>query len=299
LLTVVPALRGIRSALPEHELVLATGAALRPLAELTGAVDTVLPARGLDPLAGPAGAVDVAVNLHGRGPQSHAVLLARAPGRLIGFGADGVPGPAWRAEEHEVARWCRLVTEGLGTPCHPDDLSLARPGCAASVPGAVVVHPGAASGSRRWPVSRFAAVAARLSRAGLPVVVTGSAAELPLARAVAAAAELGTDGVLAGRTSLTELAALVADARLVICGDTGMAHLATAYGTPSIVLFGPVSPALWGPPKRPQHVVLWRGDGRGEPHADQVDPALLAIEVPEVLTAVERLRHCTFWVGGD
>jgi ADP-heptose:LPS heptosyltransferase len=48
----------------------------------------------------------------------------------------------------------------------------------------------------------------------------------------------------------------------VICGDTGVAHLATAYGTPSVVLFGPMPPALWGPPpERRQHLVLWRGTG--------------------------------------
>ncbi|MBO0870024.1 MAG: glycosyltransferase family 9 protein, partial [Micromonosporaceae bacterium] len=59
---------------------------------------------------------------------------------------------------------------------------------------------------------------------------------------------------------LTGLAALVAAARLVICGDTGAAHLATGYGTRSVVLFGPVPPRRWGPPSgRPQHRVLYRG----------------------------------------
>lgn len=265
---------------------MATSAVLRPLVELIGAVDAVLPTSGLAPISGPA---DVAVNLHGRGPQSHALLLALAPSRLVAFAAVGVPGPVWREDEHEVTRWCRLVTEGLGAPCEPAHLTLPRPSCAAPVSGAVVVHPGAASGSRRWPVSRFAAVAASLAAAGLPVVVTGSAAERPLALGVATEAGLPTASVLAGRTSLVELAALVAAARLVVCGDTGVAHLANAYGTPSVVLFGPVSPALWGPPRRPQHIVLWRGAGAGDPHADEVDPALLAIKVAEVVAAAERL----------
>jgi uncharacterized protein YjbJ (UPF0337 family) len=71
----------------------------------------------------------------------------------------------------------------------------------------------------------------------------------------------------------------------VLCCDTGVAHLATAYRTPSVVLFGPTPPGEWGPPPdRPQHRVLWRG-GRGDPHADAPDPGLLAIAVEDVLAA--------------
>ena len=40
---------------------------------------------------------------------------------------------------------------------------------------------------------------------------------------------------------------------------TGLAHLATAYARPSVVLFGPVPPAEWGPPQHPRHQVLWAG----------------------------------------
>ena len=84
-------------------------------------------------------------------------------------------------------------------------------------------------------------------------------------------------------------AALVAAARVVVCGDTGVAHLATAYRRPSVVLFGPVSPHLWGPPDRPQHVVLWHGDGTGDPWGTTLDPALDAIDVDEVLAALDGL----------
>ena len=54
--------------------------------------------------------------------------------------------------------------------------------------------------------------------------------------------------MLAGETDLLTLAATIAHARLLLCGDTGLAHLATAFGTPSVVLFGPTPPARWGPP---------------------------------------------------
>jgi len=282
-------------------VVLATPASLQPLVELIGAVNAVLPTPRLGPLAA-AGAVDVAVNLHGRGPQSHAVLQECDPSRLVAFGAAGVRGPVWRADEHEVTRWCRLVTEAFGAACRTDDLLLRRPAVTAPLGGAVVVHPGAASESRRWPASRFAEVVAALTRAELPVVVTGTAEEEPLARDVAAAAGLPGEAVLAGRTSLLELAALVSEARLVISGDTGIAHLASAFRRPSVVLFGPVSPALWGPPRRPEHAVLWHGDSHGDPHADEVDPALSSISTTEVLAAAQRqigTSAPTAAVGGD
>ena len=80
------------------------------------------------------------------------------------------------------------------------------------------------------------------------MVVTGSAAERPLATAVAVRAGLPPAAVLAGRTDLLGLAALVAGARLVVCGDTGLGHLATAYRTPSVLLFGPTPAEGWGPP---------------------------------------------------
>jgi ADP-heptose:LPS heptosyltransferase len=82
---------------------------------------------------------------------------------------------------------------------------------------------------------------------------------------------------------------VVAAARVVVCGDTGVAHLATAYRRPSVVLFGPVSPALWGPPPRPQHVVLWHGDGAGDPWGTALDPALARVTVAEVTDALDTL----------
>ena len=66
----------------------------------------------------------LAVNLHGRGPESHELLRATAPERLIGFGVDG--GPAWDEREHEVVRWCRLL-EAHGIPADPADLDLPLP----------------------------------------------------------------------------------------------------------------------------------------------------------------------------
>jgi ADP-heptose:LPS heptosyltransferase len=289
LLTGVPAIRGVRAAVPDHRLVLATTAALEPLATLVDAVDEVLPARELEPLdwAGPP--PELAVDLHGKGPASHVVVADLHPERLLTFASPGYPGPVWYPDEHEVRRWCRLVAEGLGVAADPDALDLAVPTVPPPVAGAALVHPGAAHPARRWPADRFAAVARHLAAAGEDVRITGGPAEVPLAREVAAAAGLPDESVLAGTTSTLELAALVAAARVVVSGDTGMAHLATAYRRPSVVLFGPVSPALWGPPPRSQHVVLWHGDGTGDPWGTAVDPALARITVVEVTAALDGL----------
>ena len=124
-------------------------------------------------------------------------------------------------------------------------------------------------------------------------VGTGGPSEVPAARAVAARAGRPDDRVLAGRLDLGDMAALVADARLVVCGDTGVGHLATAYRTPSVLLFGPMPPALWGPPAgRREHRVIWHGEAAGRPaRTGYPDPALLAITVEEVLAAVGEVER--------
>ncbi|UWZ34059.1 glycosyltransferase family 9 protein [Dactylosporangium roseum] len=279
LATGVPALRGVRRAFPGRRLVLAAPAWLGPLVALTGAVDELLRCAGLDD---PPRATrpDVAVNLHGKGPQSHDLLRSTRPARLLAFGGSG---PRWTDEEHEVTRWCRMLA-WYGIPCDPEDLGLELP--PAPVTGVTIVHPGAKSVSRRWPAERFAAVTRALVRAGHDVVVTGSAAEQPLAARVAELAGLPGRAVLAGRTGLRDLAGLVGHARLLVSGDTGVAHLATAYRTPSVVLFGPMPPDRWGPPPdRPWHRAIWHGR-TAEPgdRGDEPHPALLAVTPDEVLS---------------
>lgn len=290
LLTGVPALRALRRALPGREIVLAAPGAQRPLIELIDAVDRQIPTEELAPVAWEGPPPEVAVDLHGNGPASRELVERLGADRVVGFGL--APGnPAWDPDEHERARWCRLVVAVFGGTAQAaeqmaDDVLLPPPPVRSPHPGAVLIHPGAASGARRWPPERFAAVARRLAESGRHVVVTGSAGERALAEEVAAAAGLPPAAVLAGSTDLGALAALVAGASLVVCGDTGMAHLASAFGTPSVVLFGPTPPDRWGPPPGP-HTVLWHGEPGyvGDPHAAAADPVLLRISVEEVLQA--------------
>jgi len=295
LLTAVPALRALHAHHPDHRMVLAAPVGLRPIVELTGAVDEVLPTAELGPLAWTGPSPRVAVNLHGRGPRSTHALLALAPGTLLTHAHPehpGLPGARWEPDVHEVHRWCRLLSSA-SIPVDPGDLALARPEVPCPAPGAVVVHPTAALPARRWPADRFAEVARGLAGRGLRVVVTGSAAERDLAEQVASTAGLPPESVLAGRTDLPALAALVAEASLVVCADTGVGHLATAYGTPSVVLFGPVAPDRWGPPpERPQHVALWSGT-TSDPFAAAPDTGLVRITAAAVRTAAEELLSST------
>jgi ADP-heptose:LPS heptosyltransferase len=291
LLTGLPALRALRQAFPYHRHILATSPGVAPLAVHAGVADAVLPVDGLARLPWVRPRPGVAVNLHGRGPQSHDVLAATRPWRLIAFGRWPHGGPAWREDEHEVARWVRLLDES-GIPADPTRLEIHPPPVSPSLlaSGATLLHPGAASPARRWPAERWAAVARAETGAGHGVVVTGDATETCLAHQVAARAGLPDDAVLAGQTGVLELAAVVAAAGRVVCGDTGVSHLATALGRPSVTLCGPVSPARWGPPPdRPRHIALWAGR-EGDPHGTDVDPGLLDIGVDDVLAALARLR---------
>ncbi|HYP46803.1 MAG TPA: glycosyltransferase family 9 protein [Propionibacteriaceae bacterium] len=290
-LTGLPALQLLRRALPEHDIVLAAPTVFAPIIPLVPAVDRLEPTGELMPVDRRYLGVDVAVDLHGKGPASRRLLVELEPTRLVGFGDPGAgfTGPPWYAAEHEVKRWCRLVTTAFGI----DDAEATSVVGAVAVPdveadtGLTVVHPGAAAESRRWPAERFAEVAAELRRRGHRVVITGGHAERSLAEAVSEASGAPT---LLG-LSIPQLMSVVASARLVVCGDTGVAHVASNYRTPSVVLFGPVSPALWGPPKDPSHLVIFHGDGAGNPHGEEPDAALLRITVSEVLDGVQQVTR--------
>jgi ADP-heptose:LPS heptosyltransferase len=378
-LTGVPAYRAVRRAFPEHEVVLAAPAQFAPLAELTGAIDRLLPTDELAPVRWPwpYDAPQVAVDLHGNGPASRRLLEELRPAQLIGFSTARAPnrgvchlGPRWLPGEHEVYRWCRLLTRS-GIPADPSDLELQPPDpvhrpasspkaasthadsgsdsrslsgsvagtgtrtgtgtdtdsvsgpdsssrtstSSASATGStatqrpwpanyarpVIIHPGAGYPSRRWPPARFAAVAGYLNKSGWRVLITGSPSERDLAEYVARTAGLPPYAAVAGQTTPLNLAALVAEAALVVSGDTGIAHLATAFRRPSVVLFGPIPPDEWGPPPdRPWHVALHAAEPgyHGDPHGDQVDPALDAIRATDVIAAVDKLLEATNRPGG-
>jgi ADP-heptose:LPS heptosyltransferase len=123
-------------------------------------------------------------------------------------------------------------------------------------PGAYVcIHAGARASDRRWPPERFAAVADVLAASGLQAVLTGTAAEAPLTRAVAAA--MRTQPIdLTGKTSLGTLGAVLKNARLLLSNDTGISHVAAALQVPSVIIAG-FDTSRWAPLNHNRHRVVY------------------------------------------
>ncbi|GAA0471765.1 hypothetical protein Ade02nite_51280 [Paractinoplanes deccanensis] len=153
----------------------------------------------------------------------------------------------------------------------------------------VVVHPGASCEARSCPPETLRRVVAALAADGHRVLVTGGPEERVLASYVS-----GGVGVEVGRTSLREMAELLAGASCLVVGNTGPAHLAAAVGTPVVSLYAPTVPyGQWGPYRVPN---VRLGDA-GAPCRDTRatvcpvagHPCLSDIEPREVVAAVRLL----------
>jgi heptosyltransferase-1 len=155
--------------------------------------------------------------------------------------------------------------------------------------GYVVINPGAAWPNKCWPPDRFAALAKLLrDRTGLHSLVTWGPNERPLADAVSQAS--GGAATPAPATSVSDLAALMRSAALVISGDTGPLHIGAAVGAPIVGLFGPTRPERNGP-WEPRDEVLSRAETcvcHHKRHCRRGAPCINQITVDEVLAAAER-----------
>ena len=116
----------------------------------------------------------------------------------------------------------------------------------------IVVHPSASRPSNQWGVSRWREVIRGLTGDGENVVISGSGGgDEQAVREILEGVE-GNGRVLnlVNRTTCSELAVLVGEARALISPDTGVAHIAFARGVPSVTLFGSDSESTWGHPTR-------------------------------------------------
>ncbi len=121
----------------------------------------------------------------------------------------------------------------------------------------VVMAPGAEFGpAKRWPAAHFAQLAQRLDQT---VVLLGSSKEFALCEEIAAPVNAQAAGKclnLAGTTTLTQALSAIAAAQCVISNDSGLMHVAAAFGVPQVALFGSSSP-LHTPPLNEKAAVLW------------------------------------------
>ncbi len=277
LLCTVPALRALRAHLPRTHIALVTWAEMAPVVErMRSWVDELvafpgdpgIPERPPDtPAIEPFYAAmrerrwDVALQAYGARTAANEVTARFGARHTGGFFVPGeldadlrthLPYPV---HLHEIHRHLALL-EFLGVPPGDDRLELPLTSAdraeaaavldAAGIAGRplAVLHPGATSQSRRWPLERFAAVGDALAARGLAVAVSGVPSEAAATAAVVAAMRAPAAD-LAGRTSLGGYAALLGSAALLVANDTGSAHLAAAVGTPSVTLFLSGDPVRW------------------------------------------------------
>ncbi|SAK90157.1 glycosyl transferase family protein [Caballeronia temeraria] len=214
---------------------------------------------------------DLAIQLHGSGGVANDIVERMGARANAGFLKPGEPMREgvfmhWPDDLPEPARYTALMRR-LGIDA--GDLSLEIPltaadarerdaltdECAIVYDRLVLVHPGAQLPSRRWPAERFGEVARALSKAGWQIAVTGSASEAPLTARVAC--DAGANAIdLAGRTSLGALAGIAGRARLVVCNDTGLSHVAAAMRAPSVVIASGSDTRRWAPVDLARHRVL-------------------------------------------
>ena len=234
---------------------------------------------------------DLAVQMHGSGPISNPFTVLLGASRTAGSCLPGHYRPdgdfvRYRDDLHEIRR-LTAITRALGMPDSGDELewpvtAADRAELSAEADGLLadtyaVVHVGANHGARCWAPERFAAAAGRIAAEGVQVVLTGTARDAAVTAAVRSAMSAKPLD-LTGRTTLGALGALVSDARLVLCNDTGVSHVAAALRVPSVVVFSASDPRRWAPLDRERHVAVHAARGRDEGGVVELEPVIEALE---------------------
>ncbi|MGH9488361.1 MAG: glycosyltransferase family 9 protein [Terriglobales bacterium] len=274
-------------------------------------------AAGWDAWSMPPREFDAAIDLHadprwlplGR---RHARWLAGSGVRGGGFLLDReLP---FEPGREAAARWVGMIEAAAGQPLcgevrwrrlapAPQWRAAAAGVWPETLPAPLLLHPGCGTAAKRWPAAHWLDLLRRCRAQGWPLLLTGAIAE---ARDCAALIQAAGGGAinLAGQTDWSALAGLAARARAVVAPDTGMVHLARALGTPTVALFGPHAPAVWGadeamgggPHRNLAHPLPCSFCGRGRCRLPAVPPggyspcmqALSAEEVWQALQAVLR-----------
>jgi heptosyltransferase-2 len=176
--------------------------------------------------------------------------------------------PEWRETKHEVFYYLKIVAELEWLIKHEQTFLETQPDGSLEVCDArksrardalnargivedkplVALCPGSInSRAKRWPTERYAALADRLiNELGAQVMLIGSNAEAEVSLEVSNQMR-NQPLTLTGQTDLAELVATLSLADLLVTNDTGPAHIASALGRPTLVIFGPTNPLTTRP----------------------------------------------------
>lgn len=200
---------------------------------------------------------DVAVDLQGAVRSAVIARWARAS-RIIGEDRPREPAARWLFSERIKTQGVHVIEQAIevSNAVAPESLPIVLPWLPVSAPAEkqaariaqpfVLISPGAGWGAKRWPVEGYAEVARRLCAAGYRVIINAGPGEERIANEITFLLA-AVDGILMLQPTLTELIAITRSASLVIAGDTGPLHLASALGKPVVGIFGPTDPARNGP----------------------------------------------------
>jgi heptosyltransferase-2 len=268
-----PLVRALRRRHPDAELLYVTKRALAPLVSDNPHLDRVVALEAHEPVHHLAARLRALAPTHGldlHGSLRSIALRALVPGRWAGYRKrkmartvliatkldlyrDAVP----VAERYfEAARRLDVRPDGGPPEFHLGSGARERVGAWMAArgltgPPLVALAPGAAHATKRWPARHWIDLAARLRAAGLEPVVVGGPGDRGVAQQLPAPSA-------AGELSLQETGALLARARVVVSGDTGVMHMATGVGTPVVALFGPTVARFGFQPYRARATVLER-----------------------------------------
>lgn len=218
---------------------------------------------------------DLAIILPNSFESAMTSFLSRIP-RRIGYNkdlrglllTDPVAVPEWKARRHEVFYYLNLVSEiekriigsdtvGQTVPDISLDVSPERRNAAANVladladgtSGPIIALGVGSTNSRakRWPANYYAQLANKLStELNAAIVLIGSADDGEVAAEVATKSGVNTID-LSGKTTIAEAVALLAELDVLVANDMGLAHIAPAVGTQTVVIFGPTDPTTTRP----------------------------------------------------